>query len=229
MWNDRWVDALVLFGQYVEWLRLHVPHAYANLAPGATDGELAELERGIGRQLPDDVRAVLRLHNGQRLTMTATTWDWATPCIPTASFLSTSAILEIWREWEEVRHSPDVTLEELQEIGGVLPSAAGVVKPLYTTPDWIPLWADTTSADYIGLDFDPDAGGVPGQIINFGRDENYHFLIARNFTELLRILVEDVVDLGRWEASVEERDGELLHGFGNQQELIFNVLRKRFG
>ncbi|MFD7846755.1 hypothetical protein ACFV4K_27955, partial [Nocardia sp. NPDC059764] len=57
--------ALEVFNEYVSWLRTNVPLAYENLADPARPMELLALERTIGRPLPDDVKAVLSVHNGQ--------------------------------------------------------------------------------------------------------------------------------------------------------------------
>ncbi|MGX1805299.1 hypothetical protein ACWIGI_06260 [Nocardia sp. NPDC055321] len=122
-----------------------------------------------------------------------------------------------------------------------MPGAAGRVRPLYTSPGWIPLWSDPVRSDYIGLDLDPDAAGVRGQIINFGRDEERHFVCANNFTELLEILLDEVRS-GRWPATTliydeeegEERtlvgdvaDGSGRAWFGALEDHFFNALYKR--
>ncbi|MEW2353157.1 hypothetical protein [Spirillospora sp. NPDC029432] len=108
------------------------------------------------------VRAVLRMHNGQRETMLAGRAGTAVPCLPTLMFLSTDLILQEWRMWQKVGDVVD---------GTVLPGAEGIIKPLYGSPGWIPLWSDPVSADYVGLDLGPGPKGTSGQIIDFGRDE----------------------------------------------------------
>jgi cell wall assembly regulator SMI1 len=122
-----------LFAEYVEWLGVNVPHAHANLAPGAGEADIQALEAGIGARLPEDVRTVLGMHNGQRETMVPERLDPAVPCLPTLMFLSTDLILRAWRMWQEIGDVID---------GSVLPGAEGVIKPLYSSPGWIPLWSD---------------------------------------------------------------------------------------
>ncbi|UGT42866.1 SMI1/KNR4 family protein [Nocardia yamanashiensis] len=232
------MDAVTLFGEYVDWLRANVPLAFENLAPPATSTEIADLEHALGQHLPDDVKAVLQLHNGQRATDIATGGDGAVPCIPTLSFLSTHLILECWSAWVDIREDPNI--EQLQSMGEVMPGAEGRVKPLYSSPGWIPLWSDPARSDYIGLDLDPDTGGIPGQIINFGRDEERHFVCADSFTDLLGFLLEEVRS-GRWPAStlVEGEDDdedyddaggyqpEAYPWFGPPGEHFFNALYTR--
>lgn len=209
-----------LFAEYVEWLRVNVPHAHANLAPGASDADLEALEAGIGARLPEEVREVLRMHDGQRGTMVAGRSDPAVPCLPTLMFLSTRLILEIWRMW---RGTGDVLF------GTVFPGAEGVIRPLYTSPGWIPLWGDPVRADYVGLDLDPGPKGTPGQIINFGRDEERHFLCADDFTGLISILHRETVVSGAWQAdTITVGEGGTHPWFGDPEEHFFNTLYEHF-
>jgi cell wall assembly regulator SMI1 len=193
------VNTAKIFQRYVKWLKDNVPAAHANLAGPATDGDIAELEATIGQRLPQDLVAVLRIHNGQIVTILSNRVVEGTPCIPTLSFLSTRDIAGVWREWAELRGGMDASkLGELQSSCSVFPSAKGKVKPLYTSPGWIPLWADAGRPDYIGLDFDPDTRGSRGQVINFGRNEDRHFLCAPDYGQLMAILLEEV-EGGDWQ------------------------------
>lgn len=221
--------ALEIFGEYVGWLRQHVPLAYENLAGPAHPDELAALEAAIGMVLPDEVKAVLGVHNGQ-IGYEVWDYDHAVPCIPTLLFLSTSEIQRVWELWESTRDLPSTV--GLQEIGNVFPSARGLIKPLYTSPGWIPLWADPTRPDYIGLDFAPGPDGTPGQIINFGRNEEYHFLCAPDFTDLLEFLLQQVIS-GAWPATLttdeeDDEDYEPHPWFGDPEASFFNALHDRF-
>ncbi|MFD4442190.1 SMI1/KNR4 family protein [Nocardia sp. NPDC058519] len=234
------MQAIELFEDYVSWLRVNVPRAYENLAPPAARDDIDRLECVLGQRLPDDVKAVLMRHNGQRLTDTAThDEDGAVPCIPTLSFLSTVLIEACWSEWVDLREMDDI--EDLQDDCEAMPGAEGRVRPLYTSPGWIPLWSDPARSDYIGLDFDPDSDGIRGQIINFGRNEDRHFVCADNFTELLQILLDEVRS-GQWPASTlvfdEEKGSEIaVFGdvedgvghpfFGDVDEHFFNALCSR--
>ncbi|MFD3704685.1 SMI1/KNR4 family protein [Nocardia sp. NPDC058658] len=230
------VHAIELFEDYVNWLRINVPRAYENLAPPATRDNIDKLEQALGQRIPDDVKAVLMMHNGQRLTDVAThDEDGAVPCIPTLSFLSTGLIEECWSSWADMCEDDDI--EDLHDGCEAMPGAEGRVRPLYASPGWIPLWSDPVRSDYIGLDLDPDSAGIRGQIINFGRNEGRHFVCADNFTELLQILLDEVRS-GRWPSSTvvcdeagNERSvfGEVEHGvgrpfFGDLEDHFFNPL-----
>ena len=76
--------------QYVAHLKKHVPAAYANLAPGASKETIAQLETKLGVVLPESVKVVWRLNDGQKETMILGK-PLTTPSIPSLSFLSTAA------------------------------------------------------------------------------------------------------------------------------------------
>jgi cell wall assembly regulator SMI1 len=150
----------------------------------------------------------------------------ATPCIPTLSFLSTEMVSRVWSEWDALRRDlPRHQLEGLH--GGTRSMAHGVVRPLYTSPGWVPLWADPVRADYVGLDFDPGKAGRPGQIINFGRNEDEHFQCATDFEDLLAFLVEEV-EGGGWQASQMGFGHDTIPWFGAPRSHFFNALYERW-
>lgn len=156
--------------------------------------------------------------------MHASSSEHAIVCIPTLSFLSTELALEIWRTWDKLRRE-DPHLDELQSCGTSM--EPGVVQPLYTHAGWIPRWADPSRAYYVGVDLAPGERGTPGQIINFGRDEEAHFSPARDLEGLLDILVTEVQS-GRWRASEIESTQGPLPWFGDPKEHFFNALYRHF-
>ncbi|MFF2554381.1 hypothetical protein ACFVUS_25495 [Nocardia sp. NPDC058058] len=141
--------------------------------------------------------------------------------------MSTRKIRRTWTLWRSIEQYPDT--ESLQESGAVYPGAEGMIKPLWTSPGWIPLWSDPTRPDYIGLDLDPGPAGTPGQIINFGRNEERHFLCAHNFTDLLEFLLAEVTT-GAWPATaiVDDDGNEPFPWFGDPEKSFFNTLHDRF-
>ena len=219
------MNATDLWTKYVAWLERNAPLAHANLAGPASAQEIAEVERVTGYALPEGVKDVWRLNNGQKETMIATTTNDAVVCIPTLSFLSTGLTVSIWRVWDQLRRT-DAGIEELQS-GGSSPEE-GVVQPLYTHAGWIPLWSDPTGADFIGVDLAPGEKGQVGQIINFGRDEEEHRCYAPRFEDLLQILLDEV-ESGAWPASERTgSNGAKQPWLGDPQEHFFNTLYARW-
>jgi cell wall assembly regulator SMI1 len=215
-----------LWTRYTLWLRHNVPAAHANLAPGASEDRIAALERLVGCRLPEAVKAVWRLNDGQRVTMLSNQVVKATPCIPTLSFLSTEMVARVWAEWDALRR--DLPRDELEDLHrGTRSLVDGVVRRLYTSPRWIPLWADPTRPDYLGVDFDPGKSGCAGQIINFGRNEDEHFQAASDFDDLLACLVDEV-ERGSWPASEMNFGTERIPWFGAPRAHFFNALHARW-
>jgi cell wall assembly regulator SMI1 len=215
-----------LWTRYVTFLREHVPAAHGNLAPGASEERIEVLERTIGCRLPEPVKVVWRMNDGQRVTMLSNQIVEATPCIPTLSFLSTAMVAQVWLEWDQLRRL--MRQKELEALHGATRSLVpGVIKPLYSSPLWIPLWADPVRPDYLGIDFDPDEAGRLGQIINFGRNEDDHFQAATDFDDLLVCLVAEV-ESGRWRASAMGFGDRVIPWFGDPRAHFFNALHGRW-
>lgn len=215
-----------LWTRYVAFLRDHVPAAHGNLAAGASEERIAALERHIGCRLPEPVKIVWRLNDGQRETMLSNHIVPATPCLPTLSFLSTAMVARVWSEWDELRRSrPPEELAALDR--GTRSMVPGVVKQRYSSPLWIPLWADPTRPDFLGIDFDPGEAGRLGQIINVGRNEDDHFQAATDFDDLLVCLVAEV-ESGRWRASQMGYGDRLIPWFGDPRAHFFNALLGRW-
>lgn len=169
--------------QYTEWLRENAPDAFENLAPPATDAELEALEKAIGQTVSEELKELLRLNNGER--------DWAKCCaLPGLVFLSTEKIADRWRVWEELRR--DETPEALAELDKYATALDPGVRPLYTHRGWVPLFRDGDRSDFVGLDLAPADGGIIGQVINFGRDEEHHFVAFPRLVELIAFWLAEV-------------------------------------
>ncbi len=206
--------ATQLWTRYTRWLQQNMPAHYANLAPPASPEAIAELERHLGIELPQGVKDVWRINNGQIHSMHSTS-DW-TPemleAIPTLTFYSTEMVRLAWDSWAKLRASQGE--EWLEEMGESCSSMAeGKIRCAYSDPRWIPLWGDLARPDYVGVDLNPDVEGHAGQIINFGRNEDDKFVAAESFEQLLEILLWEV-EVGCWlphqkpERPARDEDGD---------------------
>ena len=145
------------------------------LRPGASEAELVELEAQLGVALPDLLRQLLMIHNGQD----------GFGILFGNQMLSVAEILQQWRGWREVE--ADGMNESCAEF--MESSPAGAVKPMYTNARWIPLTHDG-GGNHMGLDYDPDVGGNQGQMIAFGADEDTKYLLAPTFATFAEKAVE---------------------------------------
>ncbi len=138
------------------------------LRSGASVEALDALERHLGVALPQSVREFLAVHDGQERSATGLFFH--------SMFLGTAEIAGQWDNWRSI---DEVAMNE--DCADFMTSEPKcVIKPMYTNRLWIPLTHDG-GGNHAGLDFDPDTGGQPGQVIAFGRDLDTKRLVAPNF------------------------------------------------
>jgi cell wall assembly regulator SMI1 len=156
------------------------------LRPGASKTELANLEKHLKVKLPDSLKAMLSIHDGQ--------YDDNGPGLVDGQLLlSVGGICRQWDTWRSLdEDAMNVVCAEFMASDPV-----GVIKPMYTNRLWIPLTEDR-AGNHIGLDYDPDKKGTFGQVIRFGRDEDTKRLIAGSFEDFVGKLVSWVV-VAQWD------------------------------
>lgn len=158
------------------------PDLVGNLAKGATDKQITAFEKAIKRPLPEEVRASVRAHNGQRSP------GYEHPVIHSIDFGSLTWARGQWEMWTGLEGIEDLE-EAAREDGRSTPKEA--IRLGYANRNWIPLIA-TGESDYFGIDFDPGPKGVPGQVVNFGRDEEYKAVWAWSWGWFLTDLAEEL-------------------------------------
>lgn len=170
-----------------------------DLNSGCSQPEIEVLEQHIGVELPAELKEFLSVHNGQFFRGLGLFFE--------SQFLSTSDIAQRWDSWRELDE------EEMNEdcADYMQSNPEGYIKPLYINKSWIPLTFDW-AGNHIGIDFDPDTKGVPGQIIAFGRDEDTKLLIAKNFSDfILKFIL--ALDSARMEGERFRGEFETLSSF----------------
>lgn len=154
-----------------------IPHIEVN--DGATSEEIQALEEHVGVSLPQSLKEFLSIHNGQ---------SSGPGLFFGVVFLSTSEIARQWDAWDDL----DDMNEDMEDDMSSKPE--GVIKPLYVNRKWIPLTHDY-SGNHIGIDFDPDTKGTPGQIIAFGRDQDMKILKAKSFDDFIAMYISQLQSL----------------------------------
>jgi cell wall assembly regulator SMI1 len=161
-----------------QWLGEYAPFLLKNLRPGASSAAFAKLEAQINFQLPDAFRAFYAIHDGQR-SQSPQGLFYGLRFMPLAQVCKDQMI---WADLVDMN----------KELAYAMHSQpAGHIKPLYANPLWIP-FANDQSGNSLGLDLDPDAQGIPGQVIVFGRDENTKRLVAPSFKRFIHALIEQL-------------------------------------
>ncbi len=173
------------------WLGLHLPEVVRDLRPPATGDEIHIAEHALGAALPEDVRELYRIHDGQS--------EDATGVFFGLPFLPLHAVVSEWESWVAIIDPG--TNEELSE--GCASEPEDAIRLLYTCRGWIPLSHDY-GGNHLGVDLDPGPLGEHGQIINFGRDESDKYVLASSLDDFL-LKLGDLLDEGNF---VFE-DGEL--------------------
>jgi cell wall assembly regulator SMI1 len=153
------------------WFDRNLPELRAELRPGAPAVRIERFERATRRTLPDDVRASLRIHDGQRSPCRTT------GCVYGLGLMSLRHMLDIW---ELNRRPPDDGA--VRE--GMSSHPAGAVQPCRSHPGWVPLTHDW-GGNYLGVDLAPGLKGTWGQVIVFGHSEHRLFVVADSWAAFL--------------------------------------------
>lgn len=146
------------------------------LRPPATGGDLADVEAHLGQRLPDDVRALYLLHDGQH-QYTAADPRFAVGVFTGLPLLPLHDVLVSWDQWDGFEAQ-----EDMDESASSTPE--GFVQPKYSTRGWIPLTHDG-SGNHVGVDLAPGPDGTVGQVITFGADDDEHQVLAPSLLSYL--------------------------------------------
>lgn len=172
------------FNRIMAWAGKELPMLVESMRPGASEAEIASLEAVIGQSLPDDVRALYALADGQ------TPFEFGkTPHYPGLffghPFNPIESVKRDWSQWQSI----DRSINDDSEFESSFPP--GAVKALVTNPGWIPL-SDDAGGNHMGVDLDPGPHGNPGQWIVFGTDEQEKVRVASSLGALLSWIAGEI-------------------------------------
>ena len=155
------------------------PDAILQLNEGASEADFSALEAAVWLQLPDDIKEVYRVCNGQS--------EDSAFLFAGQEWLSLARIGEEWSVWKGLYDSGDFPNEEE---GQSAPDDAAV-RSLWWSPKWLPFTHDG-AGNHLCWDFDPSDEGNAGQVIHYYHDDALIELKAASFTEWLEEYVEAV-------------------------------------
>jgi cell wall assembly regulator SMI1 len=145
---------------------------------GASVQDLQHLEQTFKYSLPEDIRSIYLFSDGE-------------PELPDGEpfgifysyeFLSISSALKHLADNESTRAFWARQAVHERSVPQSFP--AGAVEDTLYHPAWLPFAFDW-GGNYFAIDFSPGPNGVVGQVINFGRDEDNHFQLAKCLGEFL--------------------------------------------
>lgn len=204
------------FATYRAWLRGVVPGLDATLRGPAVEAEVDRYEETIRAELPAELRQLWAIHDGE---------DVAEPSGGTIGglvFLGVAESLREWADWSSLRdETSDEDMQALRTFSESVPAEA--VQLEYTAAGWLPILKESMEGNYLGLDLAPGPGGLRGQVINFGRDEDRKAVICRSMSDLLGFIASEVQQ-GEFVVSSVEPSGQpvLAHRRGR----LIPVLRR---
>ncbi|MGO4543623.1 SMI1/KNR4 family protein [Paenibacillus sp. 2TAB23] len=163
------------------------PSLTDSLNPPATPLELAEAEQRLGLTLPDDLRQLYLAFNGEKQMGAGLFFG--------LRFLSLDELEAEWQVWADLD-------ADYGEEGNHYSIPTGWIKEKYINRGWLPI-AEDGGGNHLGIDVDPDAEGISGQVINFGRDEEMKYVIAHRLADFLRFMC-DTVKAGNYKVDNDE-------------------------
>jgi cell wall assembly regulator SMI1 len=177
-----------IWGRIEAWLAMHAPDLLSHLQAGATDEQIHQAEHVMGVELPEDVKASHRLHDGSAHVSLIGKW----------SLNSLEEMVQIWHMMKGILEQQDPTnetffvLDEGQSNVKPLP-----IKPVWWYPKWIPL-LEFGNGDGICIDLAPGPTGQSGQLISFWHeDASMNAPIAPSWQAYLSAFADDL-EAGRY-------------------------------
>jgi cell wall assembly regulator SMI1 len=148
-----------------------------NLQPGTTDEDIQSVENQLGVTLPQEMKALYRVHNGQA---------WNIGVAPFVRNLTLSPLDQVKENWVFLQEEfdPDEMEPEIDD---------AAIKPVLWSPKWIPI-AENGGGDYLCLDTDPSSSGTVGQVLYFWHDWGHRLVEAAGLFEFIQKCMEEDED-----------------------------------
>ncbi|MFO0796949.1 MAG: SMI1/KNR4 family protein [Gemmataceae bacterium] len=159
------------------WLDHNAPAVRRALNAPADEATLSDLERAVGRELPEAFRASYLIHDG------------AAPVSGPIGGVPLLTAAGVTNEWKSLKkQSPD-----LPPPSKPVSARPGAIREVGWSAGWVP-FAGPDEQNYIALDFDPGPTGAPGQVITFGADQYIYktprYVLAPSFGAFMNLLAE---------------------------------------
>ncbi len=155
------------------WIKVKAPEVFEVIQVGATEAQIRQLEEFLAIKLPEDVKSLYRVCDGQL--------DYSYGVIEGRELLSLDRIKEEWIVWQELIDAGDFNDENGIDLS-CEPDLG--IQNVWMSKKWIPLTYDGAGNHYC-LDLDPAEGGTVGQIITVWHDAPYREIIAPSVRDWL--------------------------------------------
>lgn len=167
------METMTLLWQRIEhWLTAHAPDLLDDLPPGVSEEELVQVEAALGVKLPEDFKALYRLHNGGCLLP-----PWGERTLPLESMVQVREMIKEWDQDDDNFFSDE---------------PPGPVQPLRGHPKWIPFFWVGYGGEYLCLDLAPGPGGRTGQVILRPHEHDPARFLTNSFEVLIAQIADDL-------------------------------------
>ncbi len=150
------------------------PELAESLRPAAAEERIREAEQLMGITFPRELRELYRIHNGQ---------EFKGALFFGMPFLPLKEVVQQWQVWADIAEQTDYS-DDIQ----VFSAIPGMIQERYANPNYIPISHDG-GGNHIGIDMNPGAKGVVGQVISYGRDDDTRYVIALGIAEFLAFII----------------------------------------
>ena len=157
----------------------------AQFNPPATEAQIAAAEERIGYRLPDDLRALYRIADGQQEMDVYAERHAGSPVAALFGqyvFVSLDEAVRDYGVWREIYDEAGPNFRS--EYGWTTARAGDPVYPDYWHPGWFP-FANDGGGNAYAVDLSPAPGGTYGQIILIGRDEDERRVLAPSLSAFM--------------------------------------------
>lgn len=160
-----------------QWLAKNSPAALASLRPGASAEDINALAPALGAPLPDELRELLSIHDGQEMAAMCGLLDgWI--------FLPASTIVKVHGIMGDLLRKGDFATN-------VATNRDGAVKAVWWSPLWIP-FLEGPGGDLLCFDMDPAEKGNAGQIITFWKSDGRRRARSKALAPVLEEFADDL-------------------------------------
>ncbi|MFN9812147.1 MAG: SMI1/KNR4 family protein [Deltaproteobacteria bacterium] len=146
------------------------PELLASVRPPAIVEDVEAIESYLGRNLPEEFRAWISMHDG-----TSAEIHPRGRLMTLAQLIATKRFLD----------------SDLGSVANDIAEADLAVRACWWHPAWVPI-TEPGTGDYFCLDLDPGPGGLVGQVIEYRHDHPERLLIAPSLSEWFNALAKDI-------------------------------------
>ncbi len=193
-------------------LRDRLSSLEASLLPPADSEDIVGAEQAMNVSFPTELKQLYSLHNGEARSGPGLFFG--------LQFLTLNEMVNEWKIWSDLH-------EEYVDMGDHYSIPSEWIKEQYINRQWIPFCHDG-GGNHLGIDLDPGPEGVVGQVINFGRDEETKFVIARSIGEFIHFMHHTVTG-GNYTVVQEDGSSFWVYGRSDQARLLRDAQQYAFG